>query len=376
MKILILNWRSLKDPLAGGAEKTTFEHCKRWVSKHKAEVVWLSSKYDKNISEEVIEGVKFKYIGSFLNRDKISVILFSFPLFYVSLIYSYLKDYRGRVDLVVEEIHGIPYLTPLYVKEKIVVYIHEVAGDIWDKMSNFPINKIGRYIENIFLRFYKKVRFVTASKSSENDLMNIGLRKNNISIVEHGITLKPVTKIQKKYQNFTLVFLNRLVKMKGPERALEIFAEFLKKNPGSELIIIGQGEPIYLEKLKQLSINLQINENAYFKGYVSEREKIEILQKSHVLINTSYKEGWGLVNLEANSQGTPAVVFDVEGCRDSVKNGVNGYISENNEEFIKNLEKIRNMDSSLKELGQSSIDYSKRFDYEKKSEEFWKILEK
>lgn len=369
MKILILNWRSIKDPLAGGAEKTTFEHCKRWVKKHNAEVIWLSSKYDQKINSEIIDGVKFEYIGSFLNRDKVLVILFSFPIFYVSIIYNYLKKYRNNIDIVIEEIHGIPYLTPLYVKEKNFVYIHEVAGEIWDKMFNFPINIIGKFIERLFLKFYKKTRFITASKSSEKDIINSGIRKKMISIVEHGISIKPVSKVMKKYQNFTLVYLNRLVRMKGPERALEIFAKFLQKFPGSKLIIIGQGDLDYTDSLKEIANKLNIKQFVDFKGFVSEAEKIEILQKSHVLINTSYKEGWGLVNLEANSQGTPAVVYNVEGCRDSVKNGVNGFVSENDKQFLENLEKIKSQN-----LNQTSLEYSKKFNYDEKSEEFWKLL--
>jgi len=35
MKILIINWRSLKDPLEGGAERATLEFAKRWVKKYK-----------------------------------------------------------------------------------------------------------------------------------------------------------------------------------------------------------------------------------------------------------------------------------------------------------------------------------------------------
>jgi len=44
-------------------------------------------------------------------------------------------------------------------------------------------------------------------------------------------------------------------------------------------------------------------------------QTIGLLQKSHVLAVTSVKEGWGLVVTEANPQGTPAVVYNVDGLR-------------------------------------------------------------
>ena len=41
---------------------------------------------------------------------------------------------------------------------------------------------------------------------------------------------------------------------------------------------------------------------------------------------TSVREGWGLVVSEANAVGTPAIVYDVSGLRDSVRNELTGLI--------------------------------------------------
>ena len=57
------------------------------------------------------------------------------------------KDYKNNVDVVIDQVHGLPFLTPLYVKnKKIIMYIHEVAGEIWTKMYPFPIGTIGRMV--------------------------------------------------------------------------------------------------------------------------------------------------------------------------------------------------------------------------------------
>ncbi|HEX9007683.1 MAG TPA: hypothetical protein VF837_00280, partial [Patescibacteria group bacterium] len=120
MKILILNWRSIKDPLQGGAELATFEFAKRWTRDYQAEITWLSPVYDKNIKEETIDGIKFKYIGSSLNRNLFTLVI-SFPIFYFLVFWTYLTKFKNHVDVVIDQVHGIPYLTPLYVKEKIIV---------------------------------------------------------------------------------------------------------------------------------------------------------------------------------------------------------------------------------------------------------------
>lgn len=54
------------------------------------------------------------------------------------------------------------------------------------------------------------------------------------------------------------------------------------------------------------------------------------MKKPHILLNASIKEGWRLVVIEAASQATPAVVYNVAGLRDSVINGKTGIVLEEN----------------------------------------------
>jgi len=368
VKILILNWRSITDPLKGGAEVVTFEHAKRWVRDHKAEVTWLCAKYDKNKDTEEIEGIKFEYLGQELKRDSVLNLMISFPIFFYLIYKTYKQKYQNKIDVVIDQIHGIPFLTPLYVKEKVVLYIHEVAGSIWDKMFPFPINKIGIFMEKLFLKSYLGTKIITVSESTKDDLIKLGNFKD-VVIVNNGVNTKVIESPTQKFENFTLLFLNRMVKMKGPERAIEIFSHIKKIIPNSKLIMIGRGEESYISSLKKKIQDLQIDEDVKIIGFVTEEEKLLNLQKSNLLINTSYKEGWGLVNIEANTQGTPAVAFDVEGCRDSILNGVNGYISKNEEDFINNILKIKQND-----LAKSSLEFSKHFNWDVKAEEFYQQL--
>jgi glycosyltransferase involved in cell wall biosynthesis len=65
-------------------------------------------------------------------------------------------------------------------------------------------------------------------------------------------------------------------------------------------------------------------------GQVDTDEKTRLMQQAHVLAVSSVKEGWGLVVTEASSQGTPAVVYDVDGLRDSVRHAETGYVTPKN----------------------------------------------
>lgn len=372
MKILILNWRSINDPLQGGAELATFEQAKRWVTNHKAKVTWLSPKYDKKIVRETVEGVDFQYMGFPLTRN-IFQLLFAYPIFYFLIFWTYLTQFKGKVDVVIDEVHGLPYLTPLFVKEKNVVYIHEVAGEIWDLMYPFPINKIGRFIEKIIFLPYKKTSFV-GTKIVAEDLVALEIPKKNINIVNYGVTAPDTKKVPKKNKNLTIVFLNRLVKMKGPERTIEVFSKVIKKDKNAKLIFVGRGEEEYEKVLKTFAGKLNIANNIEFKGFVSTEEKFKILGQSHVLINASFKEGWGLVNIEANRMGTPVVAFRVKGNTTTVKDGVSGFLfAENEQQQI--ADKIVELRNNT-QIRQSSLEYSRQFDWNKVSNQFYEVLKK
>ena len=56
-KILILNWRDIKNPNSGGAEVLTHEMAKRWVL-WGHEVTQFSSKFRGAKGEEVVDGVR------------------------------------------------------------------------------------------------------------------------------------------------------------------------------------------------------------------------------------------------------------------------------------------------------------------------------
>ena len=50
------------------------------------------------------------------------------------------------------------------------------------------------------------------------------------------------------------------------------------------------------------------------------------MSEAHALLMTSVREGWGLVVTEANACGTPAIVYDVPGLRDSVRDESTGLV--------------------------------------------------
>lgn len=239
----------------------------------------------------------------------------------------YFFKWYMKFDVVVDQIHGIPFLSPFWAwKSRKIAFIHEVAQEIWDEMFPFPINIIGKLYEKIYFWFYRRIPFWTVSNSTKNDLIKYGIKANHIHVIPNAIDLKPVIEVPKKEKNLTLLFVGRLVKMKGVEDAINIFTDIKKQNPEVVLWIVGSGDEKYVNHLKDIVKRRNLDSSVMFKGYVTEEEKVRCYQRAHYLLHTSVREGFGLTVLEANSQGTPVIAYDVPGLRDIVTDGENGII--------------------------------------------------
>jgi glycosyltransferase involved in cell wall biosynthesis len=80
-----------------------------------------------------------------------------------------------------------------------------------------------------------------------------------------------------------------------------------------------------VSSLKLLTRKLGLHESVKFLGRLPAADKHRYMAAVHALLMASVREGWGLVVTEANRCGTPAIVYDVPGLRDSVRDGKTGY---------------------------------------------------
>ena len=357
MNILIFSWRALGHPHAGGAEKVTFNHAKAWVKAgHKVTI--FSSSFNNSKKNEVIEGVEILRSG-----DEIFGVR-------VNAFFWYLSSSSRRYDLVVDEVHGLPFFTPIFVRVPKMVFIHEVAKEVWilnpwPKPFNLIPAFFGFFLEPfIYKIFYKKIKFLTVSKSTKDDLVGWGIPKENINIIQNGLDINKPKKIFQKQKKTTLIFLGSLSKDKGIEDAIKCFSKLSSLNKDWQFWIIGKSDSSYLNYLKNLAKRFNVSNHIKFWGFVNENKKVELLSKSHLLINPSIREGWGLNVIEAASLGVPTVGYNVPGLKDSIVNNKTGYLSSPNPEdlSIKTLRLI-NDQATYKRFQTNCIDWSKKFNW-------------
>ncbi len=280
----------------------------------------------------------------------------------------YLKN-RRKFDLVIDQFHGIPFFTPLYVKKTKMAITQETAKEVWFlNHFKFPFNLIigflGYFAEPFIFKMYKNIIFMTASESAKKDLISYGISKEKIFVVYHGVKSVSFRK-QKKEKNPTIVYLGRLSKDKGVEDALRTFQILIKKNKRYTFWIIGKGETKdYEKKIKKMAYKIIPSKNIHFFGQVSEREKFELLSKAHILINPSRKEGWGLVNIEANLAGVPVAAYSSPGLVDSVKNGISGVIAGTSPQSLaEEIDRLVKDKRLYDKLSRGAVKWSKKFNW-------------
>lgn len=370
MNILIFSWRGPGHPHAGGAEKATHEYAKGWV-KAGHQVTLFTSYYLGCKSEEVIDGVMIIRRGTQILGVHLKASLW------------YLNEKQSRYDLVIDQFHGIPFFTPLFVKEKKLAFIHEVTKEIWrlnplPKPLNLIPALLGTIFEPfIFMLLYHYIPFMTGSNSTKKDLIEWRIPEDNITIIKYGLEPPPLKEIPPKQKKNTLIFLGALAKDKGIEDVLKTFAQINSKVKGFDFWVVGKGEAEYTKYLKKAAQKLGLGNNIKFWGYVDINKKYLLLAKAHLLINPSFREGWSLVVMEGASVCTPTVGYDVPGLRDSIVNNKTGVLSNRDPDSLaEDVLKLINDKDKYQRLRKNCLSWSKKFSWEKSSKESLELIEK
>lgn len=362
MKILILSWRDIKSPFSGGAEAFTYENAKRWV-KWGHEVTWFTSDFGDCVKDETIEGIKIIRRGT-----EVSV--------HYQFFRQYKKFFKDKFDLVIDQINTIPFLTPLYVKEKKVALIFQLARGVWFYETFFPLSLLGFIAEYLYLKIYRNTPVMTISESTKQDLLNLRFSKE-IAILPVGIPFKPLEQLCDKESDPTLIFVGRLRKSKRIHHIIEAVHLVKNKFPNIRLRIVGSGgKPNYRKKLDNLIIKYNLQDNVLFYGYIDEQTKLNLVKQSYAIVVTSVREGWGLVVSEANALSVPAVGYDVPGIRDSVINGKTGLLTrQNNPQSLARaiVDLLSEKDSYLK-MCENALEFSKEFSWDKSAAETAKFV--
>lgn len=314
MRILVINWQDIGNPLGGGAEVHLFELFSR-ISKWGHDITLLCSRFKGAKRKQMVRGIRVIRCGT---RG-------TFNFFVPFAYYALAKNFQ--FDVVVEDINKIPFYGPLFVKKPLLGIIHHLFGKTIYKEAAFPVATYVYVSERVIPFFYKNVPFSVVSESSKQELLQMGIREENLTVIYNCVDhqLHRPSGLA-KFDTPTVVFIGRLKKYKSVDTLIKAMRIVAAKIDRVKLLIIGEGSD--KDQLQRLTAKLGLNSIVEFTGYIEQDRKAEFLERAHVVVNPSPKEGWGLTNIEANACGTPVIASDAPGLKDSVINDQTGLLFE------------------------------------------------
>lgn len=226
----------------------------------------------------------------------------------------------NRAELIIDSENGIPYFSPLWRRGPSVCLVHHVHTDQWATRFPTPFAHLARAVERRLMpAVYRHRLFVAVSRSTKLDLQGIGVDPERIRVIEWGVDLPP-DPLPAESSEPIFVALTRLVPHKRVDLLLEAWRT-VQPVVGGRFVVIGAGPE--LTSLRQAAAAIPGTE---MTGWISEAEKWRLLGEAWFLVHSSHHEGWGMAIMEAGAAGTPSLVVDAPGVRDSVIDGTTGVI--------------------------------------------------
>ncbi|TGN18312.1 glycosyltransferase family 4 protein [Leptospira idonii] len=254
-----------------------------------------------------------------------------------------------------------------YQKCKIV---NSITGLGYLYSNSFFLVRLIRYFFSKFASFYfQRTNALSLLENPDDErvfLSSLGLHKDLVKVIPGtGVDLQkfPFTPL-KQDSHLRILCASRLLKTKGIVELSEAIRESKKTNPNILCTLIGKidaGNPSSLssEFVKQCE-----EEGIWeWKGFTD--DVLPYYQKAHLVVLLSYGEGLPVSLLEAMAVGRGVLTTDVQGCREVVEEGKNGFLvkDKNVEEPVSKLRYLADHLDELEVLGKHSRELAeKKFD--------------
>lgn len=249
-------------------------------------------------------------------------------------------------------------------------YVHYITKGYFNDTSK----KIVEYLTKFYCDKTAKELIVPTKKAYDLFKEKYKVDKN-VHIIPTGIEIdrfykenldnKKIEKtrndLKLKKDDIVILYVGRLAEEKNVEFLIDNQEYFVKKNKNVKLLIVGSG-PDYDKYVK---ISEKLKENIIFTGKVPYENIPYYYNLGTIFVTASTTETQGLTLIEAMSTSMPVVCVDDESFKNTVINGLNGFIFKNKKEYRKAIDDLINDNKLLKRLGEqakiSTSEYSSKY---------------
>lgn len=121
-----------------------------------------------------------------------------------------------------------------------------------------------------------------------------------------------------------IICVGRLAPEKGQAGLLQAFAELNNCRDDVQLVLVGDGPEA--DELRSRAKALRIADSVTFAGRLSEKDTLDQIAASNILVLSSFMEGLPIVLMEAMAMGTAVVASRVAGIPELVKDSESGLL--------------------------------------------------
>ncbi|HEV2370086.1 MAG TPA: glycosyltransferase family 4 protein, partial [Acidimicrobiales bacterium] len=324
-RILIVAWRDLDDPEAGGSEL----HAARVAS------LWAEAGIDVTMRTSAVPGRP-----EVVSRDGYRVVrrLGRYSVFPGVAAAEAARTARqvlrgpgrsagpGPGCGLVEVWNGMPFFSPLWHRGPRSVWLHHVHGQMWRMVLSPPaLGRMGEALERrVAPPLYRRTPVVTLSESARTEIVDLlRLPAANVSVVPPGVEAR-FTPGGSPAPHPLVLAVGRLVPVKHFDVLIDAAARLRASHAGLEVVIAGEGyeRPALEARIRALGAGEWIR----LPGRVGDDELVDLYRRAWVLAASSSHEGWGMTVTEAAACGVPAVVTSIPGHLDAVDDGRSGLL--------------------------------------------------
>lgn len=268
----------------------------------------------------------------------------------------------------------LAWFIKLFSKKPIICVIHgldinwnSASLGVWYEKILIAIHK------NLWVKiFLKKIdRFVAVGNETVRVAKEKGIAEEKVVFIPNGIdinkyqsdgTRKDLEKLlgENLEGKFTILTSGRLAKRKG---AAWFVRNVMPKLPENVLYIVA-GDGADKENITQAIVEKNLSARVKAIGYMGNSVRDMLFHTCDLFVQPNFKvpgdmEGFGISVIEAAFCGIPVLASNLEGLKDAIKDGEDGFLleSENADAWVKKINELLANETYRKEFGQKARQY-------------------
>lgn len=180
--------------------------------------------------------------------------------------------------------------------------------------------------------------------------------------LSHSEKKKILSELHLSDNNKYIVTVCRLAVEKNIDEILDYLPDLLDIDKEIKFIIVGDGP--YKSKLVKKVRKMNLQNNVVFTGMIPSDQVYKYYQLGNIFVCASTSESQGLTYIEALANRMPMVCKKDECLNEVIDDGVNGFVFEKKQDFIKYIISILNDKSLANKMGKKSFEKSRNFSKE------------